>query len=285
MNFQTKARMGISVKKRVFFLLAVLVVLSGCGQMPAKGVDVQSEDSAQTESTMQMDDRVIIALLDTGVSTKAISGEQLLSGYNYVTDSTDTEDLINHGTAVASVILGCESAGVEGMAQDAFLVPLVVCTKKDGKMDSVSPEILARAIRDSVDVYGADIINVSLGIRKDDGALLEAVEYAEEKGVLVVAAVGNDGIDGRPYYPAAYDTVLAVGSCDAEGNMSEFTQSGFDVLAPGEDILLASRNGKTYGARGSSYATGFISADAANLLKEEPALTPRELCGKIKYLQ
>lgn len=81
--------------KRVFFLLAILAVLSGCGQMSAEGV------------SLQPDDRVIIALLDTGVSTKAISGGQLLSGYNYVTDSTDTEDLINHGTAVASVILGC----------------------------------------------------------------------------------------------------------------------------------------------------------------------------------
>lgn len=275
------------MKKRVVFLLAILAVLSGCGQIPAKGVTVQPDDSAQTDSiaqadsVVQADDRVIIALLDTGVSTTAISASQLLPGYNYVTDSTDTEDLINHGTAVASVILGCEDAGVEGMARDAFLVPLVVCTKKDGETDSVSPGILAQAIRDSVDVYGADIINVSLGIHKDDTALFEAVEYAEEKGVLVVAAVGNDGVNGKPYYPAAYDIVLAVGSCDAEGNKSEFTQSGADVLAPGEDIWLASRNGKTYGARGSSYATGFISAAAANLLKEEPALTREELCEKI----
>lgn len=281
------------MRRKISILLVILAVLSGCGRIPAKDGSarsgdssqmdsaVQPDDSVQMDGVVQPDDRVIIALLDTGISTKAISGEQLLSGYNYVTDSTDTEDLVNHGTAVASVILGCESAGVEGLAKEAFLVPLVVVTKQDGKVVNVSPEILAQAIRDSVDVYGVDIINVSLGVHKDDPALLEAAEYAYEKGVLVVAAVGNDGMDGKPYYPAAYDTVLAVGSCDADGNRSEFTQSGADVLAPGEDIRLASRNGKTYGARGTSYATGFISADAANLLMEEPSLTLEELCEKI----
>lgn len=269
------------MRKKISILLVILVVLSGCSRIPAEDGSVQPVDSTQIGSVVQSDGRVIIALLDTGISTQAISGEHLISGYNYVTDSTDTEDLINHGTAVASVILGCESAGVEGMAKEAFLVPLVVVTKQDGEMTNVSPEILAQAIRDSVDVYGADIINVSLGVHKDDTALLEAVEYANEKGVLVVAAVGNDGMDGKPYYPAAYDTVLAVGSCDADGCKSQFSQNGADVLAQGEDIRLASRNGKFYGARGTSYATGFVSADAANLLMEEPTLTPEELCEKI----
>ena len=268
------------MKKRVFLILAVLVLLCGCGRVPAGSGNVQP-DNPQTDSIEQADERVVVALLDTGVSTKAILSSRLLPGYNYVTDSADTEDLINHGTAVASVIMGCESAGVEGMAQDAYLVPLVVVTRRDGKEDSVSPEILAQAVRDSVDIYGADIINVSLGVHKDDEALLEAVEYAEEKGVLVVAAVGNDGDGGKPYYPAAYDTVLAVGSCDADGAKSGFSQSGYDVLAPGEDIRLASRNGKTYGARGTSYATGFISADAANFLLKDSSLTPAQLRERI----
>lgn len=258
------------MKKRISFLLAVLAVLSGCGRMPMAG-------DAAADSAAQPDDGVVIALLDTGVSAKAIDSAQLLPGYNYVTDSDDTEDLLNHGTAVASVILGCESAGVEGRAGEAFLVPLVVVTKRDGRTTGVSSEILARAIRDSVDVYGADIINVSLGMHREDAALLEAVEYAEKQGTLVVAAVGNGGADGKPYYPAAYDTVLAVGSCNADGVRSVFSQDGADILALGENLSMASRNGKPYIARGTSYATGYVSAEAANLLIQEPALTPAEL--------
>ena len=54
-----------------------------------------------------------------------------------------------------------------------------------------------------------------------------------------------------------------------------------DTLAPGENILLASRNGVPYGVRGTSFSTGYVSAYAAKLLAEEPTLTPEELIGKI----
>ena len=175
--------------------------------------------------------------------------------------------------------MGCESAEVVGLAPEAYLVPLVVTDKVDGKAKGVTPETLAKAIRDAVDIYGADIINVSLGIKKDTEELRSAVAYAEEKGVLVVSAVGNDGVDGDPYYPAAYDSVLGVGSHDKNDKVSDFTQQNgtADLLAPGEDIWLASRNGKTYGAKGSSYATAYVSAAAALLLAQQPELTAEEV--------
>lgn len=248
--------------KQILFLVLSLLFLGGC--------------AAEEQQTAPEYDRPVIALLDTGVSSAAIGGEHLLSGYNYVTDTDDTEDRINHGTAVASVILGCESAGVTGLAEDAcYIVPLVVADE-DG---SVTPEVLAQVIRDSIDIYGADIINISLGIRKDAEAVRDAVAYAEQKNVLVVSAVGNDGESEELYYPAAYETVLAVGSHDKEGRVSRFSQQNgtADILAPGEDIWLASRNGKTYGARGTSYATGYVSAAAAKRLLSQPKLTAKEL--------
>ena len=136
-----------------------------------------------------------------------------------------------------------------------------------------------------MDIYGADIINVSLGLQKDNKALSSAIAYAEKKGVLVVAAAGNDGKDGKPYYPAHYKTVFAVGSCDKDGNESDFSQTGADVLAPGEDILLASRNGQKYGARGTSFASGFVAAAAANYLSENPSSTTAELRDYLKNQQ
>lgn len=233
------------------------------------------------EDTEQMPEGVVIALLDTGVSTTAITSAHLLTGYNYVEDSTDTEDKINHGTAVASVILGCESAEVVAVAPEAYVIPLVVMTKQEGEIISLGTEELAQVIRDSVDVYHADIINMSFGIQKDEAAIREAVEYAAEQGVLVVSAVGNSGKNGNTYYPAAYECVIAVGSCDKYGEESDFSQPGADVLAPGEDIWLASRNGVTYGTRGTSYATGFVAAEAANMLLENETLQPQELIERI----
>ena len=253
------------MKKILIPILILLAFLCGCGTAAPAG-DYPEED-------------VIIAQLDTGVSTAAIKGENLLPGHNYVTGSADTEDRINHGTAVTSVILGCESAGVEPTAPDARIVPLVIADKVDGDLSSVGPDVLARAIRDSVDSYGADIINVSLGTKKDDPALREAIVYVQERGALVIAAAGNDGDSTELYYPAAYEGVLAVGSHDRNMMESSFSQKNgtADILAPGEDIWLASRNGKTYGAKGTSYATGYVSAAAALLWQQSPELTAGEV--------
>lgn len=260
------------MKKFIAILLLIAALcLSGCTTQQA------DEQPPVTR------EKVVIALLDTGVSTTAIQSDSLLKGHNYVTGTEDTEDRINHGTAVASVILGCESAEVVGIATDIALVPLVVTDKADGEAKSVTPDVLAQAIRDSVDKYGACIINVSLGIKKDDPAVKEAVAYVQKQGALVICAAGNSGDSEDLYYPAAYDGVLTVGSHDKDLKVSSFTQQNgtVDILAPGEDIWLASRNGKTYGAKGTSYATGYVSATAALLWQTDLTQTPEEIVQTI----
>lgn len=251
--------------KQLYALLFALCLLTGCA-------------SRQEPPAPQEREEVVIALLDTGVSTTAIQSDSLLKGHNYVTGTDDTEDRINHGTAVASVILGCESAEVVGIAPDITLVPLVVADKADGETKSVTPDVLAQAIRDSVDQYGACIINVSLGIKKDDPAVKEAVAYVQKQGALVICAAGNSGDSEDLYYPAAYDGVLTVGSHDKDMKVSSFTQQNgtVDILASGEDIWLASRNGKTYGAKGTSYATGYVSATVALVWQSDLTRTAEE---------
>ena len=253
--------------KRILYWLAVLMLLVGCSAQRGTAT-IPPENSA-----------VVIAILDTGISSTAIDRERLLEGYNYVTNSEDTEDRINHGTAAASIIVGCESAGITGLAPEVLLLPLVVTDKVDGKVTGVTPKVLAQAIYDAVNIYGADIINVSLGIKKDVDAVRKAVEYAHKKGVLIISAVGNDGEDGAFYYPAAYDIVLGVGSHNEDGEVSEFShQNGSaDLLAPGEDIWMASRNGAVYGAKGTSYAAACVSAAAALLLTENPKMAPEQV--------
>lgn len=247
-------------------LFLTLALLTGCAPKP---------------EILHDPERIVIALLDSGVSTAAIGSDHLLPGWNYVTGSANTEDLVNHGTAVASTILGSQSAEVTGAAGDAYLVPLVVVTEVEGETTGVPPQTLAQAIRESIDRYHADLICVALGILRDDTTLLEAVRYADEQKIPVLAAVGNDGENGQPLYPAAYDTVLAVGSCDKNGNRSTFSQNGADVLAPGEDLLLASRSGRTCGVKGTSFSTGYAAAHGANLLMENPSLTPAQLYEKL----
>lgn len=166
------------MKRILFTFTVVLCLLTGCAtaSMEAPPVSVELNDTEASDTKVSLGeenvlphakvDGVKIALLDTGISTKAIDASHILPGYNYVTATEDTEDQINHGTAVASVIAGCKNAKVTGIAPEAYLIPLVIVTKQDGEAASVSPEQLAQAIRDSIDIYQVDIINVSLGIRE-----------------------------------------------------------------------------------------------------------------------
>mgnify|MGYP000986066830 CR=1 FL=1 len=270
------------MKKNICILLVIITIFSGCTAAKPHTNILQKPNSSQEPDTniSPKADGVVIALLDTGISTLAIDESRLLPGYNYVENSDNTGDKINHGTAAASVIVGSTPAKIEGFAPNAYLVPLVVRTKTEsGEQKGITPQTLAQVIIDCVDKYNAYIINISLGIKKDVKEVKKAIDYAEKKGVLVVSAVGNDGEDEDCYYPAAYETVLSVGSHDKDGKISSFSQKNgtVDILAPGEDIWLASKNGKTYGTRGTSFATAYVAAVAANLLAENPGLSPKEI--------
>ena len=221
---------------------------------------------------------VVIAIIDTGISTCAIPAENIREGKNYLDPAFSTEDTYGHGTAVASVILAD--------FPQARLVPLVSNAFENGKIIQVDNDVFAQMIRDAVDVYQCRIINLSVGLILDKSSIREAVAYAEEKGVLVVASVGNDyAADGDfRYYPAGYDTVLAVGSVNSDHTaISDFSQRGewVDVYAVGEDVTIATLSGNTRQSQGTSYSAARVTAYAASLLQQDPALTPAALREKL----
>ena len=222
---------------------------------------------------------VVIGIIDTGISTRAISADHILEGKNYLDPDGSTEDTYGHGTAVASVILE--------HFPEAQLVPLISNVYDKGKIRQVDNDALAQMIRDAVDVYHCQIINLSLGLILDKPSVREAVAYAEEKGVLLVASAGNDYATDGPfrYYPAGYETVLAVGSVNREGSaISEFSQRGdwVNVYAPGENITIATLSGNTRESDGTSYAAARVTAYAGKLLQEsDRKLTAEALRQKV----
>ena len=218
-----------------------------------------------------------VAVIDTGISPRAIAAENIVPGKNYVLPDGGTEDLRGHGTAVAGIVAGSAKAKKEGLCPEAELVPLVWSTLDgEGRPLQCGADTVAQAIRDAIDVYGCRIVNLSLGTDTDSPALREAAAYAEEKGVLLVAAAGNGGGD-RPCWPGAYETVLCVGSVDGEGAVSSFSRRGADLTAPGEDLRVVSRRGRTIRAWGTSYAAAYGAGAAARLLAEDPSLTSSDL--------
>ncbi len=234
--------------------------------------------SAYAEST-----EVRIALIDTGISSDVIDNSKIIKGYNYLDPSMDTKDLKGHGTAVAGIIVGSKTVSIKGVAPDAELVPLVVCTKtKNDKTVVGDCDILAQAIRDAIDIYACKIINISAGTLSNTESLEKAVQYAEDKQVIIISSVGNDNKNypENIYYPAANDTVLGVSALKKNGEVASFTQrnNSVDICAPGDRLKLSSiTKGKTTFGSGTSYATAYVSGAAAVLLSKYPNLTPKEL--------
>ena len=225
-------------------------------------------------------DPVKIAVIDTGFSSRAIPEEHVLPGKNYLDENLSTEDTYGHGTAIASIILE--------HCPDAMLVPLVSNAFDDGTMTQVDNDTFAQIIRDAVDVYQCDIINISAGLILDKDSVYDAIMHAEEKGVLVVASAGNDYASCGPskYYPAAYGTVVAVGSINPEGTeISSFSQRGdwVDLYVCGEDVTIGTLSGNTRTSDGTSYSAAKVSAYAAQILMDfSGAMTVEELREKVQ---
>lgn len=250
----------------LIFTPIILLMFAGCSQSPA------------TQSTEQIRP-VTIAVIDTGFSSAAIPQQNIAQGKNYLDETLGTEDTYGHGTAIASVIL-------EGCPQ-AVLVPLVSNAFDNGKIVQVDNDVLAQMIVDAVDVYHCNIINISAGIILDKDSIRDAVQYAEDNNVLIVASVGNDYDDygASKYYPAAYDTVFAVGSVNKKGTeISKFSQRGewVDIYTCGEDVTISTLSGNTRTSEGTSYSAAKITAIAAQIVAEsENKLSPLQLRQQI----
>ena len=124
---------------------------------------------------------------------------------------------------------------------------------------------------------GAKIINLSLGVYQDSLLLRQAVSYAHEQGVLLVAAPGNDSYD-RMSYPAAYENVLSVTAVDARGSYALFPNQSADIdfAAPGVGILTAKEDTGTTFFSGTSAAAPFVSGTLASLMSGERALSAND---------
>ncbi|MBR6223176.1 MAG: S8 family serine peptidase [Lachnospiraceae bacterium] len=244
----------------------------------SKKSDYEDKISALIPSQLTPKKEVKIGLVDSGISTAAIAEESVLKGYNYITNNDLTDDSYNHGTKSAAIILR--------YAPEVKLVPLVCVGYHKGELTQVDNDCMARIIKDAIDIYDCDVICVVAGILEDSEALKASVKYAEEKGRVVVAPVGNSNEEAPDniYYPAAYDTVIGVGSLDTTLNqVAEFSQRGkaVNILAPG--ILHAPlMSGREDIEIGTSVSCAVVAGAAARL-KEQAPETGAEVVRDILY--
>lgn len=201
---------------------------------------------------------VTVAILDTGViAHSSLPGfHQSVAITPFSSDITKTN---GHGTAVASLIAGNDPL-VPGVAPAARLISIRV-GDDSGRADAFA---LAAGILKAVDL-GAQIINISMGTTENNPLIEDAVLYAHDHDVLIVAASGNSQ-KAEASYPAAYPSVISVGAVDARGEHLDFSNFGtyLSLTAPGYGIdaaLPVSGSAKVSGTSASApIVTGAIAA-------------------------
>jgi serine protease len=267
---------------------------------------------------------VTVAVLDTGVAyanrgrfrrSPDFSSHQFVAGYDFVRHNRYPNDRNGHGTFVAATIAERTNNGygLTGLAYGAHIMPVrVLDTQGEGEATTIAKGVLF-AVR-----HGAQVINLSLefspGVTASDiPELIDAIRYARRRGVLVVAAAGNEG-HAAIAYPARGPDVIAVGATTEHGCLAAYSNDGSGLtlvapgggadaslpgdpncnpeLPPGRDIFQVTFTGSSprrfgipSGYEGTSMATPHVSAIAALVIASRvlgPHPSPAQLTMRLR---
>lgn len=221
---------------------------------------------------------IIVAVIDQGIDTE---NPELKSNSLKVKDMVESDGFgsvkIDHGNHTSG-ILGAKTnngVGVSGIAPNVTIMPINAWDSL-GKVRT--EQSTADAIKYAVD-HGARIISMSFGSngfapeQEGDSAIVyDAIKYAYEHNVVLVASVSNFGAD-LPDYPARYKEVIGVGGINGDDVLWKDSNKGADIVAPGENVLSLGINGTYRNISGTSMAAPIVSGAAALILSKNPELS------------
>ncbi|MEA2630470.1 MAG: thermitase, partial [Chloroflexota bacterium] len=257
-------------------------------------------DAPQAWSISTGNSAIIVAVLDTGIdlrnpdltsrlwtnptaNTDGYTGD--VHGWNFVNNSPNIQDNNGHGSHVTGILgaVGNNGVGIAGVDWNAQIMPLKILGADGGGSTDAAVNAIMFAVN-----HGARVINASWGGNQYSQAMLQAISYANSRGVVFVTAAGNDGInnDAMPAnYPADYrlPNELVVAAIDQSGNLAGFSDYGastVDLAAPGVDIWSTVPGGfASYS--GTSMATPFVTGVVSLLAGQNPGLGASALVQRV----
>ncbi|MFC1548361.1 S8 family serine peptidase [Candidatus Omnitrophota bacterium] len=213
---------------------------------------------------------VTVAILDSGINRDELDAN-ILYGYDFAgvdrrdgLSDEDYSDPTGHGTATASVIAAT--------ASEADLISAKIFDDKE----RTTSGIVAEAIKYAVDM-GARILAMPLNLFPVYSEVEQAIEYALEKGVILITAAGNEGGEILGNSLASKEGIITVGSVDNDGKLSSWSNydDELDLLAPWDVIENEA---------GTSFSASFVAGIAALMLSENPDMTAEDILEALKKM-
>lgn len=263
----------------------------GTGQVGVNGADIKALQAWNISTGSR---KVLVAVVDTGIdythpdlkdNVWTMPGTTDVHGFNAITGKEDPMDDNSHGTHCSGTIgaLGNNGIGVAGVNWNVSIMG-VKFLSAEGSGDL---EGAVKAIDWAVD-HGAQVLSNSWGGGGYSDILEASIKRAGDKGILFIAAAGNDSSnnDAVPAYPASYklDNVISVAASNNRDELADFSNYGpttSHLMAPGDGILSTTPGNNYATYSGTSMATPHVSGAAALLLSKEPGLTPIQVRDRL----
>ena len=219
-----------------------------------------------------------LAILDSGLMSIEGLDKVVVGRYDAVNPERSLSDSLGHGTQMALIASGAVSPQ-EGT--DALSVPLVAIRAFDdnGRASNFGlMQSMAYALEN-----GARVVNMSWGTEVKSDFLATAIAYAQSKGAILVAAVGNEPTQ-TAMYPAAYSGVVGVSALDENNTLWESSNSGdfVTVAAPGYATFPVGYKGSPGAYAGTSISSAYVSRALALYLAKHPKATASEAVQALK---
>lgn len=221
---------------------------------------------------------ITVAILDSGVdATHPDLQGQLVPGWNFYDNNSNTADVYGHGTKVAGVVaaLGNNGAGVAGVAWGSRVMPIrVTDTSGVGTLSA-----FANGLTYAAD-HGARVANLSFPVQSS-GSTQTAAQYFVNKGGLVFNSAGNYGtLDSTP----ASNALVSVTATDSTDTLASWSSYGpyVDVSAPGVGIWTTTVGGGYGGVSGTSFSSPLAAGVAALMMSVNPSLAPSQILSLLE---
>lgn len=229
------------------------------------GVDRIDADKLWTTQITGLGVRV--AVLDTGIDLDHPDLGTVKKGPDYINNDLVPDDDNGHGTHCAGIIAAQHNGiGVKGVAPGVELWAVKVLNKQG----SGSYSVIIKGIEWATNNNNIQVISMSLGGTSDSALLKAACDAAYAKGIIVIAAAGNNQAGRKVIYPAAYSSVIAVSATNSDDTVASYSSIGaeIDLAAPGTNIYSTYKGGGYATMSGTSMACPHVAGTAALILKD-----------------